>query len=91
MDKILRNINEQLWREAKAKAALEGKSMKDWVEEVIAEKLGAPLLPVVAFSPGFLTTLYFYLKPPVALRTLGFAELYLSIFFAAAFTILYRV
>ena len=39
MDKILRNINEQLWREVKAQAALEGKSMKDWVEEVIAKKL----------------------------------------------------
>ncbi len=39
MDKILRNINEQLWREIKAQAALEGKSMKDWVEEVIAKKL----------------------------------------------------
>ena len=36
----MRNINEQLWREAKAKAALEGKSMKDWVEEVIARQLG---------------------------------------------------
>ncbi len=40
MDKILRNINEQLWREAKAKAALEGKSMKAWVEEVMARALG---------------------------------------------------
>lgn len=39
MDKILRNINEQLWREVKSKAALEGLSMKDWVERVLAEKL----------------------------------------------------
>ena len=39
MDKILRNINEQLWREVKSKAALEGLSMKDWVEKVLAEKL----------------------------------------------------
>jgi len=39
-DKLLRNITEGIWREAKAQAALEGKSMKDWVEEVIANKLG---------------------------------------------------
>ena len=39
MDKILRNINEQLWREVKSKAALEGLSMKDWVERVLAEKM----------------------------------------------------
>jgi hypothetical protein len=39
-DKLLRNITEQIWREAKSQAALEGKSMKDWVEEVIADKLG---------------------------------------------------
>lgn len=35
MDKFIRNINELLWREVKAEAALEGISMKDWVEEVI--------------------------------------------------------
>ena len=40
MDKLLRNITEQLWREVKSQAALEDKSMKDWVEELIAEKLG---------------------------------------------------
>ncbi len=39
MDKILRNINEQLWREVKSKAALDGLSMKDWVERVLAEKM----------------------------------------------------
>ena len=39
MDKILRNINEQLWREVKSKAALDGLSMKDWVERVLADKL----------------------------------------------------
>jgi len=39
MDKLLRNITDQLWRKAKSRAALEGKSMKDWVEEVIADKL----------------------------------------------------
>lgn len=58
---------------------------------VITKKLGAPLLPVAAFIPGFFTTLYFYLKPPAALRALGFAELYLSIFFAAAFVFLYHL
>lgn len=57
----------------------------------IAYKLGAPLLPVAAFIPGFFTTLNFYLKPPAALRPLGFAELYLSIFFAAAFISLYHI
>lgn len=62
-----------------------------FVALVIAKKLGAPLLPVVAFFPGLLTTLYFYLKPPAALRTLGFAELYLSIFFAALFIVFYRL
>jgi len=39
-DKLLRNVTEGIWREAKSQAALEGKSMKDWVEEVIADKLG---------------------------------------------------
>ena len=39
MDKMLRNINEQLWREVKSRAALDGLSMKDWVERVMAEKL----------------------------------------------------
>jgi len=39
MDKILRNIREQLWREVKAQAALEGMSMTNWVEKVLAEKL----------------------------------------------------
>jgi len=39
MDKILRNVSEQLWREVKSKAALEGLSMKDWVERTLAEKL----------------------------------------------------
>ena len=39
MDKLLRNINEQLWREVKSKAALEGLSMKNWVEQVLAEKI----------------------------------------------------
>ena len=39
MDKLLRNVNEQLWREAKAQAALQGLTMKDWVEQVIAEKV----------------------------------------------------
>ena len=39
MDKLLRNINEQLWREVKSRAALDGLSMKDWVERVLAEKL----------------------------------------------------
>lgn len=65
--------------------------LSPFVALVIAEKLGAPFLPVAAFFPGFFTTLYFYLKPPAALRPLGFAELYLSIFFAAAFTMLYRL
>ena len=39
-DKLLRNITEEIWREAKSRAALEGKSMKQWVEEVIADKVG---------------------------------------------------
>ncbi len=39
MDKMLRNINEQLWREVKAQAALEGMSMTNWVEKVLAKKL----------------------------------------------------
>lgn len=39
MDKMLRNINEQLWREVKAQAALEGMSMTRWVEKVLAEEL----------------------------------------------------
>jgi len=38
-DKLLRNVTEGIWREAKSQAALEGKSMKEWVEEVIADKL----------------------------------------------------
>ena len=39
MVKILRNINEELWREVKSQAALEGMSMASWVEKVLAEKL----------------------------------------------------
>ncbi len=39
MDKILRNVNEQLWREVKSRAALDGMSMANWVEKVLAEKL----------------------------------------------------
>jgi len=39
MDKILRNISEQLWREVKSHAALDGMSMTSWVEKVLAEKL----------------------------------------------------
>jgi hypothetical protein len=39
MDKILRNVNEQLWREVKSEAALDGMSMTVWVEKVLAEKL----------------------------------------------------
>lgn len=39
MDKLLRNVNERLWREVKSNAALEGLSMKEWVEKVLAEKL----------------------------------------------------
>ena len=35
----MRNINEQLWREVKSRAALDGLSMKEWVERVLAEKL----------------------------------------------------
>ena len=39
-DKLLRNVTESIWRQAKSQAALDGKSLKDWVEEVIADKLG---------------------------------------------------
>jgi len=39
MDKLLRNINDQLWREVKSQAALAGMSMTNWVEKVLAEKL----------------------------------------------------
>ena len=40
MDKLLRNVNDPLWREVKSKAALDGISMVSWVEKIIAEKLG---------------------------------------------------
>ena len=39
MDKIFRNVNEQLWREAKAQAALENKTLKAWIEELIAKEV----------------------------------------------------
>jgi len=39
MDKMLRNVNERLWREVKSQAALEGMSMTRWVEKVLAEKM----------------------------------------------------
>jgi len=39
-DKLLRNVTESIWRQAKSQAALDGKSLKDWVEEVIADKMG---------------------------------------------------
>ncbi len=65
--------------------------LSPFVALVLAKNLGASLLPAVAFIPGFFTTLYFYLKPPATLRPLGFAELYLSIFFAALFILLYQL
>ena len=40
MDKMLRNVNEQLWRKIKSQAALDGMSMTNWLEKVLAEKLG---------------------------------------------------
>lgn len=43
MDKIIRNINEQLWREAKTEAAREGLSIKDMVEKIIVQKLSPGL------------------------------------------------
>lgn len=55
---------------------------------VIAEKLHAPLTVNAAFVPGAFLTLWFYKKPPALLKTLGFAELYLSIFFGVAFPFL---
>ncbi len=39
MDKMIRNINEHLWREAKIEAAREGLSIKDLVERIIMQKL----------------------------------------------------
>ena len=39
MDKMLRNVNERLWREVKSQSALDGVSMTNWVEKVLAEKL----------------------------------------------------
>ena len=42
MDKVIRTVNEQLWREVKAQAALEGKNMTQWVEEVLAAALKCP-------------------------------------------------
>lgn len=43
MDKIIRNINAQLWREAKTAAAREGLTMKDMVEKIIVQKLSNSL------------------------------------------------
>jgi predicted HicB family RNase H-like nuclease len=42
LDKIIRNVNSHLWREVKAQAALEGKSMTEWVEEIIEQSLNFP-------------------------------------------------
>jgi predicted HicB family RNase H-like nuclease len=42
LDKIIRNVNTLLWREVKAQAALEGKSMTEWVEEIIEQALNLP-------------------------------------------------
>ena len=42
-DKIIyvkRNIPEQLWREARARAILDGKTIVEWVADAIKEKLG---------------------------------------------------
>ena len=50
MDKMLRNINEQLWREVKAQAALEGMSMTNWVERVLAKKLKREDLLMIKFD-----------------------------------------
>jgi len=40
MDKIIRNVNEQLWREAKARAAFEGITLRQMVEEGLKLRLG---------------------------------------------------
>jgi len=40
MDKIIRNVNEQLWREAKARAGFEGITLKQLVEEGLKLRLG---------------------------------------------------
>ena len=40
MDKIIRNVNEQLWRQAKARAGFEGISLKQLVEEGLKSRLG---------------------------------------------------
>lgn len=39
-DKIIRNVNEQLWRESKARAAFEGISLKQLIEESLKLRLG---------------------------------------------------
>jgi len=41
-DKVIyvkRNIPKQLWREARARSVLEGKTIVEWVAEAIKEKL----------------------------------------------------
>jgi len=40
MDKIIRNVNEQLWRKAKARAAFEAITLKQLVEEGLSLRLG---------------------------------------------------
>jgi len=43
MDKILRNIDPELWREIKAQAALEDKTLTEWIEEAASKQLGKNL------------------------------------------------
>lgn len=42
MDKIIKHVDEVLWKEVKAQAALEGKKITEWVEEVIRNFLDTP-------------------------------------------------
>jgi plasmid stability protein len=43
VDKTIRNIDERLYREAKARAALDGKGMGDIVSEALALYLAPPV------------------------------------------------
>lgn len=43
MNIILKNVEEQLWREAKAQAILENRTLKGWVEQAISTQLGSNL------------------------------------------------
>lgn len=55
------------------------------VVSMVMAKLSISRIFVLPFLPGYLTTLFFYMKPPVTLRKVGLTELSLAIAYGVTF------